>query len=188
MQNGVHNSARRNALQVERNNGRPRKGLKSQRRKRKKGMRPRRECARIMVGQPKKASRRAGTHSPGSSADQNGVWRGGVRCKASTRRRVRGCRLFRCHCRHRRQPLCNRRRDPASRKSVAGPLPAPGNERSAEFSGEWWEVWNAKHGSLRFHGSCCFAGKAIFLNILFNLLLLGFSLPLPSRVQLDKIR
>ena len=58
----------------------------------------------------------------------------------------------------------------------------PGRERSAEFSGEWWAVWNAKHGSLRFHGSCCFAGKAIFLNIfflIFNLLLLlGFSLPL----------
>ena len=28
----------------------------------------------------------------------------------------------------------------------------PGRERSAEFSGEWWAVWNAKHGSLRFHG------------------------------------
>ena len=30
-------------------------------------------------------------------------------------------------------------------------------------------MWNAKHGSLRFHGSCCFAGKAIFLNIFFKL-------------------
>ena len=71
-----------------------------------------------------------------------------------------------------RQPHADVHDTPDSRRESARGI----SNKSAAFVQLHAAVLNAKQGSsLRFHGSCCFAGKAIFLNFIFVLDFLYYS-------------